>query len=50
MQDNRKNIDGELFDRNSDNSSHDDTCDYDSTYGYDDYEEDFSNSRYLALK
>ena len=31
----------ELFDDDADNSSHDDTHDYDSSYGYDDYEEDF---------
>lgn len=31
----------ELFDNDSDNSWHDNTCDYDSSYDYDDYEEDF---------
>jgi hypothetical protein len=31
----------ELFDDDSSNSSHDNTRDYDSSYDYDDYEEDF---------
>jgi hypothetical protein len=31
----------ELFDEDSSNSSHDNTHDYDSSYGYDDYEEDY---------
>ena len=31
----------ELFDDDSDNTSHDNTCDYDSSYDYDDYEEDY---------
>ena len=31
----------ELFDDDSDNTSHDNTRDYDSSYDYDDYEEDF---------
>ena len=31
----------ELFDDDSDNTSHDDNHDYDSSYGYDDYEDDF---------
>ena len=31
----------ELFDDDSDNTSHDNTRDYDSSYDYDDYEEDY---------
>ena len=31
----------ELFDDDSDNTSHDNTCDYDSSDDYGDYEEDF---------
>ena len=31
----------ELFDNDSDNTLHDDNQDYDSSYDYDDYEEDF---------
>ena len=31
----------EFFDDDSDNTSHDNTRDYDSSYDYDDYEEDF---------
>ena len=31
----------ELFDDDSDTPSHDNTRDYDSSYDYDDYEEDF---------
>ena len=31
----------ELFDDDSDNTSHDNTRDYDSSYNYDDYEEDY---------
>ena len=31
----------ELFDDDSDNTSLNNTRDYDSSYGYDDYEEDF---------
>ena len=31
----------ELFDDDSDNSSHNNTRDYDSSYNYDDYEEDY---------
>ena len=31
----------ELFDNDSDTTSHDSTRDYDSSYDYDDYEEDF---------
>ena len=31
----------ELFDNDSDNTSHDSTRDYDSSYDYDDYEEDY---------
>ena len=31
----------ELFNDDSDNSSQDNTCDYDSSYDNDDYEEDF---------
>ena len=31
----------ELFDNDSDNTLHDDTHDYDSSYDYDDYEEDY---------
>ena len=31
----------ELFDDDSDNTSHDDTHDNDSSYDYDDYEEDY---------
>ena len=30
-----------LFDDDSDNTSHDNTRDYDSSYDYDDYEEDY---------
>ena len=31
----------EVLDDESDNTLHDNTCDYDSSYNYDDYEEDF---------
>ena len=31
----------EVFDDDSDTSSHDNTHDYDSSYDYDDYEEDY---------
>ena len=31
----------ELFNDDSDNSSQDNTCDYGSSYNYDDYEEDY---------
>ena len=31
----------EIFDNDLDNASHDNTRDYDSSYEYDDYEEDF---------
>ena len=31
----------ELFDNDLDNTSHDNTRDYDSSYDYDDYEEDY---------
>ena len=31
----------EVLDDESDNTSHDNTRDYDSSYDYDDYEEDF---------
>lgn len=31
----------ELFDDGSDTTSHDNTCDYDASCNYDDYEEDY---------
>ena len=31
----------EVFDNDLDNTSHDNTRDYDSSYDYDDYEEDY---------
>ena len=31
----------ELFDDDSDTPSHDNTCDYDALYDFDDYEEDY---------
>ena len=31
----------EVFDNDSDNTSHDNTCDYDSSDNYGDYEEDY---------
>ena len=40
----------EIFDDDSNDRSCDDTRDYDSSYDYDDYEEDFQNSKYAGLK
>ena len=31
----------EIFDDDPDSTSHNNTCDYDSSYDYDDYEEDY---------